>query len=76
MDRPPELPMIQLWAPSGPSCHSQTTLQLVCPPLPQALLETGDDVDKAMSYKHHYYVLVRLCYLLAPITPFLAEGIL
>jgi len=35
--------------------------------------KSGDDVDKAMSYKTLHYVLVRLCYLLAPITPFLAE---
>lgn len=35
--------------------------------------KSGDDVDKAMSYKTLHYVLVRLCYLLAPITPFLAD---
>lgn len=35
--------------------------------------KSGDDADKAMAYKTLHYVLVRLCYVLAPFTPFLAE---
>ena len=32
-----------------------------------------DDGDKQMAYKTLHYVLVRLSYVLAPFTPFLAE---
>ena len=35
--------------------------------------KSDNDADKTMSYKTLHYVLVRLCYLLAPITPFLAD---
>ncbi len=35
--------------------------------------KSGDDADKAMAYKTLHYVLVRLSYVLAPFTPFLAE---
>ncbi len=35
--------------------------------------KSGDDIDKAMAYKTLHYVLVRLSYVLAPFTPFLAE---
>jgi isoleucyl-tRNA synthetase len=35
--------------------------------------KSEDDNDKAMAYKTLHYVLVRLSYVLAPFTPFLAE---
>jgi isoleucyl-tRNA synthetase len=35
--------------------------------------KTGDDADKAMAYRTLHYVLVRLMYVMAPFTPFLAE---
>lgn len=35
--------------------------------------KSEDDGDKAMAYKTLHYVLVRLSYVLAPFTPFLAE---
>ena len=35
--------------------------------------KSEDDVDKQMAYKTLHYVLVRLAYVLAPFTPFLAE---
>ena len=35
--------------------------------------KSGDDEDKAMAYRTLHYVLVRLSYVLAPFTPFLAE---
>lgn len=35
--------------------------------------KSGDDADKAMAYRTLHYVLVRLSYVLAPFTPFLAE---
>lgn len=35
--------------------------------------KSGDDTDKALAYKTLHYVLVRLSYILAPFTPFLAE---
>jgi len=35
--------------------------------------KSGDDNDKQMAYKTLHYVLVRLAYVLAPFTPFLAE---
>lgn len=35
--------------------------------------KSGDDADKAMAYRTLHYVLVRLAYVLAPFTPFLAE---
>ena len=35
--------------------------------------KSEDDDDKAMAYRTLHYVLVRLAYLLAPFTPFLAE---
>lgn len=35
--------------------------------------KSEDDGDKAMAYKTLHYVLVRLAYVLAPFTPFLAE---
>lgn len=35
--------------------------------------KSEDDDDKQMAYKTLHYVLVRLAYLLAPFTPFLAE---
>lgn len=35
--------------------------------------KSGDDTDKAMAYRTLHYVLVRLTYVLAPFTPFLAE---
>jgi isoleucyl-tRNA synthetase len=35
--------------------------------------KSGDDADKEMAYKTLHYVLVRLSYVLAPFTPFLAE---
>jgi isoleucyl-tRNA synthetase len=35
--------------------------------------KSGDDADKEMAYRTLHYVLVRLSYVLAPFTPFLAE---
>lgn len=35
--------------------------------------KSGDDEDKAMAYRTLHYVLVRLSYIMAPFTPFLAE---
>ncbi|MBC7746917.1 isoleucine--tRNA ligase [Pedobacter sp.] len=35
--------------------------------------KSGDDADKAMAYRTLHYVLVRLSYVMAPFTPFLAE---
>jgi isoleucyl-tRNA synthetase len=35
--------------------------------------KSGDDADKAMAYRTLHYVLVRLSYVLAPFTPFLAD---
>jgi len=35
--------------------------------------KSGDDEDKAMAYQTLHYVLVRLMYVLAPFTPFLAD---
>ena len=35
--------------------------------------KSGDDADKEMAYKTLHYVLVRLSYVLAPFTPFLAD---
>jgi isoleucyl-tRNA synthetase len=35
--------------------------------------KSGDDADKDMAYKTLHYVLVRLSYVLAPFTPFLAD---
>lgn len=35
--------------------------------------KSGDDEDKAMAYRTLHYVLVRLMYVMAPFTPFLAE---
>lgn len=35
--------------------------------------KSEDDSDKAMAYRTLHYVLVRLAYVLAPFTPFLAE---
>ncbi len=35
--------------------------------------KSGDDADKNMAYRTLHYVLVRLSYVLAPFTPFLAE---
>lgn len=35
--------------------------------------KSGDDTDKQMAYRTLHYVLVRLSYVLAPFTPFMAE---
>lgn len=35
--------------------------------------KSEDDSDKQLAYRTLHYVLVRLCYVLAPFTPFLAE---
>jgi isoleucyl-tRNA synthetase len=35
--------------------------------------KSGDDADKEMAYRTLHYVLVRLSYVLAPFTPFLAD---
>jgi len=35
--------------------------------------KSGDDADKDMAYRTLHYVLVRLSYVLAPFTPFLAD---
>ncbi|HET8690318.1 MAG TPA: isoleucine--tRNA ligase [Candidatus Saccharimonadales bacterium] len=35
--------------------------------------KSGDDIDKEMAYRTLHYVLVRLMYVMAPFTPFLAD---